>query len=138
MWILCTWIRSIKWKESRLWVGTSSENALVMAVPQNLGVVAVRRKSADVRVGKQTIQVPGNLENSKFLRRLVLTFGFFELPENNVKFNQRAIPLPFPRKKVERFVDYFIFSRKRVNSFIISDVFSDGCMKCKWYQPENL
>lgn len=55
-----------------------------MAVPQNLEVVAVRRKSTDVRVGKQTTQVPGNLENSKFLGRLVLMFGCFELPENNV------------------------------------------------------
>lgn len=51
---------------------------------------------------------------------------FFELPENNVKFNQRAISLPFPRKKVETFIDYFIFSRKCVNSFIFEDVFFDG------------
>lgn len=57
-------------------MGTSSENALVMAVPQNLELVGVRRKSADVQVGRQITQVPGNLENSKFLKRLVLMLIF--------------------------------------------------------------
>lgn len=98
-------------------MGTSSENALVMAVPQNLEVVAVRRKSADVRVGKRTTQVPGNLENSKFLRRLELMFGFFELPENNVKFNQRAIPLPFPRKKSGKVCRLFHLLQKACEQF---------------------
>lgn len=56
-------------------MGAGSENALVMTVPQNLELVGIRRKSADVRAGREIPQVPGNLETGKFLRRLVLMLG---------------------------------------------------------------
>lgn len=49
-------------------MGTGSENALV--------VVGIRRNSAGVQVGRRITQVPGSLQNSKFLRRLVLVLVF--------------------------------------------------------------
>lgn len=57
-------------------MGTGPENASVMVVPPNLEMVGIRRKSADVQVGRRITQVPGSLQNSTFLRRLVLVLLF--------------------------------------------------------------
>lgn len=65
-------------------MGTSSENALVMAVPQNLEFIGISRKGAAMQVGRQGTRVPGNLKRSKFFRRLLLML-FLELPEKKVK-----------------------------------------------------